>query len=79
MEVSKESWDAMIAGQASDVRRINDLQERLCKMARQVERLSYVAEYMDMKFKDGWTLLEEAEADWRNEEMYREALKERRE
>jgi hypothetical protein len=42
MEVTKESWDAVVKGQLDDLRRINDLQARLCRMAKQVEKLSYL-------------------------------------
>lgn len=44
MEVTKESWDALVAGQVRDCARINDLQTRLCKMALQVEKLSWMLE-----------------------------------
>jgi hypothetical protein len=41
MEVTKESWDAVVKGQLDDLRRINDLQARLCRMARKTEEYAY--------------------------------------
>jgi hypothetical protein len=67
MEMTKESWDAMVQGQVRDVARINDLQVRLCKMALQVERLSFMVEYMSRAEDEGtWAgpNVEEAEEEW---------------
>lgn len=71
MEISKESWDALIAGQ---YRERMDWMTRLTKMAKQVEKLNWMVGYLG---KDDDIV--EATADWEEEELYRDALGERRE
>lgn len=44
MEMTKESWDALVAGQIRDRERIADLQWRMVKMSKQVEKLSWMLE-----------------------------------
>lgn len=65
MEISKESWQALVDGQIRDRDRIADLQQRLVKMSKQVERLSWMVEYMERPPDEGaWAgpSIEEAEA-----------------
>lgn len=65
MEISKESWDALTAGQARDNQRIMDLQVRLCRMANQIEKLSCLLEFevgeFTRYFKDAQNIVESEE------------------
>lgn len=69
MEITEESWKAIIAGQVSDARRIGSL-------SKQVEKLNWMVEYLA---NGDDSMIEEAELDWEQEELYRDSLVERRE
>ena len=55
--------------------RANEYQKQL-KLAKQIEKLSWMVEYLANGNED---VVEDAELDWHEEQLYRDALAERRE